>query len=266
MTTPTAAGWYDDPDVPEQLRYFDGVVWTTHTTPRTSTTASSSTIGRSIDVPVGTDRGAWQHPPQAGPGAAPGQPSQGWASPPAGTWQQPGVVRHDGDVLAPWWRRLLARVIDSFVTSLVAALLSLPFLGPLFDAFQSIVTTAAEGGTPDQAAFQEALVQATVPITLISLIVGLVYEIGFLVWRSATPGKMLLGTVVRPVKAAGGISAAVALRRQAITIVTSLLGLNALLGFLGVVLSVLDPAWLLWDPRRQALHDKVADTVVVLKR
>jgi uncharacterized RDD family membrane protein YckC len=30
-------------------------------------------------------------------------------------------------------------------------------------------------------------------------------------------------------------------------------------------LSLLDPAWLLWDAKRQALHDKVADTVVVLR-
>ncbi|GAB2826009.1 hypothetical protein GCM10027176_32980 [Actinoallomurus bryophytorum] len=29
------------------------------------------------------------------------------------------------------------------------------------------------------------------------------------------------------------------------------------------LLSDLDPAWILWDPRRQALHDKVARTVVV---
>jgi uncharacterized RDD family membrane protein YckC len=29
------------------------------------------------------------------------------------------------------------------------------------------------------------------------------------------------------------------------------------------VLSLLDPAWISWDPRRQALHDKVARTVVV---
>jgi uncharacterized RDD family membrane protein YckC len=29
------------------------------------------------------------------------------------------------------------------------------------------------------------------------------------------------------------------------------------------VLSLLDPAWISWDPRRQALHDKVARTVVL---
>ena len=38
-----------------------------------------------------------------------------------------------------------------------------------------------------------------------------------------------------------------------------------LLSLFASVLSFLDPAWLLWDPKRQALHDKVADTVVVLR-
>ncbi|MGL4744396.1 MAG: DUF2510 domain-containing protein, partial [Dermatophilaceae bacterium] len=28
---PTAPGWYDDPDDPSLLRYFDGVLWSAHT-------------------------------------------------------------------------------------------------------------------------------------------------------------------------------------------------------------------------------------------
>ena len=45
------AGWYDDPQNPDNLRYWDGVTWTQHTTTRVSPTASQSTIGR-VD-PVG---------------------------------------------------------------------------------------------------------------------------------------------------------------------------------------------------------------------
>ena len=41
------AGWYDDPENSENLRYFDGVLWTSHTTPRTSPTAGQTTIGLS---------------------------------------------------------------------------------------------------------------------------------------------------------------------------------------------------------------------------
>lgn len=32
--TPDRAGWFEDPDDDEQLRYFDGILWTKHTTPR----------------------------------------------------------------------------------------------------------------------------------------------------------------------------------------------------------------------------------------
>ena len=53
MDMPTRAGWYDDPENDQQLRYFDGVVWTKHTTPRSTrpargrrSPASSSTPGR----------------------------------------------------------------------------------------------------------------------------------------------------------------------------------------------------------------------------
>ena len=31
---PERAGWFDDPHDSEQLRYFDGILWTDHTTPR----------------------------------------------------------------------------------------------------------------------------------------------------------------------------------------------------------------------------------------
>ena len=41
MQMPTHAGWFDDPDDPTQLRYFDGVVWTSHTAPRTTRPATT---------------------------------------------------------------------------------------------------------------------------------------------------------------------------------------------------------------------------------
>jgi uncharacterized RDD family membrane protein YckC len=185
-------------------------------------------------------------------------------------WGTRRDVLPDGAVLAEWWRRLIAKIIDWIVVGLIAALLSVPFLTDLVAAaqsyFEAAVDAAQSGATPDTTAFESAIVQASVPITLISLAVAVVYDVVFLVWRGATPGKMLLGTVVRPAEHAGGISLVVALRRQVLLVVTNLLGLVPYLGVLGTMLSIIDPAWLLWDRRRQALHDKVADTVVVLRR
>ncbi len=266
MTIPTAPGWYDDPDVPDQLRYFDGVVWSAHTTPRLSPTAATSTIGHSMAVPSAAER---EHPRRGGPSAPQQQgPPPTWSTPPAWERTRPGQSLPDGAVLAEWWRRLLARVVDALITGIIGGLLSVPFLGPVVTAFQDWFSAAMEGGSgaqPSTAAIQAAITDVTLPVTLIGLGVGLLYEVSFLVWRSATPGKMLFGTVVRPLAAAGPVTLPVAARRQAIKVLTTLLGLNALLGLFGFFLSVLDPAWLLWDPKRQALHDKVADTVVVLK-
>ena len=120
---------------------------------------------------------------------------------------------------------------------------------------------------PDQAAFADEFGSLSAADDLIGAsLVSLVYETVFLTTRGATPGKMLLGTVVRRVGGPGKLTVVDALKRQVIAVVTSLLGLmHPLVSLFAVVLSILDPAWLLWDPKRQCLHDKVADTVVVLR-
>ena len=43
MTQPS--GWYDDPNDAGLLRYWDGVVWTSHVAPKKSPTVEQSHIG-----------------------------------------------------------------------------------------------------------------------------------------------------------------------------------------------------------------------------
>jgi uncharacterized RDD family membrane protein YckC len=284
--TPAGPGWYDDPDDASLLRYFDGVVWSSHTTPRTSPTAGTSTIGRAHDVPGAAPRTSWTAPGTRAPeqdeqGSGQGSwgqgrggmpPAQGWGTAYGQAWQQPRKdVLPDGAVLAEWWRRLLARVADWFVVYVATLIVAFPWLGDAVRAFSdywSATLAAAESGAtpPDSAALQDALLSAALPITLISLVLSVLYEVVFLVWRGATPGKMLFGMVVRRTQRAGKLTTVDALRRQLITIGTSVVSLVPVVGILGTAVNILDPAWLLWDPRRQALHDKVADTVVVLRR
>lgn len=264
MTVPTSPGWYPDPEDASQLRYFDGIVWSSHTTPLQSPTAAASTIGRAPQMPSAAERAAQAEQERRPQQPAPYGPAGGWTAPPA-RMPAPGSTLPDGAVLAEWWRRLVARIIDRFLTSLLAFVASLPFLGPLWDAMRTFVDDTVAGRTPDQTALTNAILEVSVPTILVSLAVSLVYEIGFLTWRSATPGKMLLGTVVRPAEAPGPVGFPIALRRQLVGITVSVFSLSTVLGFAGTFLSVLDPAWLLWDRRRQCLHDKVAGTVVVLK-
>ncbi|MGA8977848.1 MAG: DUF2510 domain-containing protein, partial [Pedococcus sp.] len=67
MTTPTRAGWFDDPEDDQQLRYFDGVVWTKHTTPRSTRRASAAPA----------QPGQQQYPGQGHPPQYPGQSQSG---------------------------------------------------------------------------------------------------------------------------------------------------------------------------------------------
>lgn len=281
--TPAGPGWYDDPDDPSLLRYFDGVVWSAHTTPRTSPSAGDSTIGRANDVPRAAARTGWagpgagaqtgqQRPDQAPWGQGGTPPPQGWGTAYGQAWQQQRKdVLPDGAVLAEWWRRLFARILDWLVVYVVTLVVAIPWLGDAaraLDEYWTAAVQAAQSGAPqpDTAPFAEALLAVALPVTMISLVLTVLYEVVFLVWRGATPGKMLFGMVVRRSGGAGRLTVVDALRRQVITVATNLLALIPVVGLLGTVVSVLDPAWLLWDPRRQALHDKVADTVVVLRR
>ena len=72
------AGWYDDPENPDNLRYFDGVVWTSHTTPRASPSVAQSTIGLAQQPP--SQQAPTQQVPQAPTQQLPyggGQPQDG---------------------------------------------------------------------------------------------------------------------------------------------------------------------------------------------
>jgi uncharacterized RDD family membrane protein YckC len=202
---------------------------------------------------------------------------QGGGVPPAGYnpytqgWTAPrGDVLPDGAVLAEWWRRLVGRLIDGVIVAVITLLIAFPFVtqaaSTMSDFFEQTVRAAETGvASPSQTAFAADFAQVILPITLIGIAVSLIYETFFLTTRGATPGKMLLGTVVRRVGGPGPLGVVTALKRQIITVGTSLLSLVPLVSVFASGLSLLDPAWLLWDAKRQALHDKVADTVVVLR-
>ena len=90
--------------------------------------------------------------------------------------------------------------------------------------------------------------------TWASLVLVVYYWVGHAVW-GMTLGKWLVG--IQVVRADGRVPGWgwAALRALAVT-----------LGDVVAPFSVLDCAWLLWDRRRQTLHDKVAGTFVVVRR
>ncbi len=338
------AGWYDDPENSENLRYFDGVLWTSHTTPRTSPTAGQSTIGlaqsRAAQQEAAQQAASRQAPsaptqevPQAPTQQLPyggqqqdsshyGQPPQYGQQPPYGQQQpngqqapygqqppygpqqpygqyqqapqygQPGYppqgaynqmppayatalgvkTTPDGVPLASYGQRVGAWFIDFVILLAITTAASWYWLSQFvawYTAwFTQIMNEAERGGSPtfDQTQLSGEITGYVLPISLVSFAVTIIYQVAFLTWRGATPGKMAVGISVRLRDRPGNPTFLVALTRQALYLGTSLLSLIPGIGASSVIIKILNLLWPLWDDKRQALHDKIAKTNVVVKR
>ena len=148
----------------------------------------------------------------------------------------------DGDfAYAPWWRRVLSAVLDSFVISLLSA----PFAGA---AVGRLAEAVAEGGDVSSADLRS--------VTLTNLFVTVVYMTAMHAWRGSTIGKMALRTVLvrddgAPVSFGTAFVRAVTV--AAMQFVSSWL----------LIPIFVDELWPLGNRRRQTLHDLVAKTIVV---
>ena len=291
------AGWYDDPENSDHLRYFDGVVWTANTTPKAPPAPAAPT------TPI----------PQAPSGAAagyaqPGSPPQQYGQPPYGDQQygqqpygqpqyrqqpygqpqygQPGYASAppaygtplgmkttpDGQPLASYGQRVGAYLLDYLIvgiTTLVAASYWISqFIQWYVRFINDIIGEAEQGGQPafDQASMQNEIMGYLWPIAAVSILVHVVYHTFFLVRFGATPGKMAVGISVRLRDRPGPLRVVDALKRQVIAVGSGLLGFIAVVSLFTSLAVFLDLLWPLWDERRQALHDKIAGTNVVVKR
>jgi len=289
MTQPS--GWYDDPQVPSQLRYWDGVAWSSHTSPKVSPTVDQSTIGMPYGVQPASARpqasgsqgaqgarsaeGGFGQPPQdrdqvqpggqwppygQGAGQLPMQQS-GWQS-------NPVASTPDGVALSGWWKRVAARVLDSLIVGLVSTPLVFAPLQTLFtvfgDYFRRIEAVVKAGGSTAPVLPADQLSGPLLQISLTVLAVYLVYEIALLTRTGATLGKRVMGISVRLRDAPGPPPLVAVLKRTAVKEVGRLVGSVPLLGAMASLFNLIDVLWPLWDKDKQAIHDKVAATNVVV--
>lgn len=226
-TTSAAPGWYPDAQVPHQMRWWDGTAWTADTYERVEPLES----------------------------LAP-RPAQQAATT---TTQRPArPVTEDGVALASWGRRAVARLIDIAIITPIGLALAYPWVQPLVQRLvDEAQRSSGSASTNPFAVYDAQTLRDLAVVTLISLLIGLVYEMVFLLTLAATPGKLLLRLRVRRWAAGERLTPSVVARRwvgyQGLAQVPSVGGLY----------SVVDVLWPLWDPRRQALHDKIAGTCVV---
>jgi uncharacterized RDD family membrane protein YckC len=137
--------------------------------------------------------------------------------------------------LASPWSRLAARLVDGLVLALV---------------FTGLVTTGVI--TADLARPQDV----SSAFIAMAILVTILYETSFVGLRGQTPGKMVVRISVVRVENGDRPGWGRALIRSALPSVANLVPFGGLIVY----------GWLLWDPRRQGLHDKVAQTLVVAGR
>jgi uncharacterized RDD family membrane protein YckC len=166
-------------------------------------------------------------------------------------------------------KRFLAQIVDGIVQAVPTLLLSWPWLSQLRTAIGDLISWAESlpaGATPTQAEILDQLSQsgfwgAVIMFVLISFLVSMIYETAFVALAGATPGKMLTGLRVVKADTGGRVGWGWAFARWATRVIP-----GQVLGVLGLsIIWLLDPAWCLWDSRKQCLHDKAAGTLVVTR-
>lgn len=271
MSIPERAGWYDDPEDDTQLRYFDGVVWSDHRVPRQTRSAGQTPTGSAPHHggQRGPDRDVFGRP-SGTPAPHHPQPQPGWGTPPAGSGSPTaGSTTADGQQLASYGSRVVAYLIDTVIMGVVVLLTS-GWAWWLFMAdYWRRAMEGAMSGTPDPITLEEASGYLQyLDYTYLFVAVGIMvvvqaaYGIGFLVARGATPGKMMAGISVRRVDRPGPLDFRTAFLRMLLPMILRVLWVLTCL--VEIVFRGLDLLWPLLDPRRQALHDKVARTQVVV--
>ena len=285
MSTPERAGWYDDPEDESQLRYFDGIIWSDRTVPRQTRSATPpATPDQSTDHGGGASgHGA------AGPGTDVfGRPTGSQTGPGWGTSgaQRSGAHGHphgdlparvpepttaDGQTLASFGARVGAYIIDWLILLVVNAVVAgwawwlwlQDYVRFVWEAAMANDQARVDSLSPEELLAMLDWTFFFVAMAL-TLLVQAMYHIGFLATRSATPGKMMLGLSVRRVDQPGRLSVGTAFMRRLLPLGVGVLSVVPVISYLLSFVSLADLLWPIRDSKRQALHDKIAGTQVVV--
>ncbi|MFI0353123.1 RDD family protein [Actinomadura sp. 9N407] len=177
-----------------------------------------------------------QQPGQVPQGPSPYSPDE-HGRPYVGT---PGYGAGPYGELASRWARLGALLLDSVLIGTVSLVLSLPFID-----WDAVIDPYADTGS---------YFTTDLTTSAISTVLGFFYFWLMHARSGQTLGKKAAGIRVIREQDGGAISSGTAAWRYGVQI---LLAIPCGLG------SVLDALWILWDPRKQTLHDKAAHTLVV---
>ncbi len=203
---------------------------------------------------------------QAYPGRSYGTPRDGTPGHPAPSYGTGGRPARD-PALAEWWQRLLARLVDDLILIVLTSPVWIAGLLPLFRRVQRLASQYPDLSQPAAAqAFNDNVSQQMAGMVGTFLLIGAgigVISFGYDwlqhgLWGQ-TIGKRVMGTKVVTADNRSPISGQAACGRAAVY------ALVPVVPSVGGLFALINESWLLWDPRRQCLHDKAAGTVVVKK-
>lgn len=272
------AGWYDDPQDASMLRYWDGVQWTHHTSPRQRPAPPQAAPGsQQQGYGYSGQQQGYGYPGQQQDYGYPGQqqqqnpyagqtgqyPYQGGMYAPAGG----RATTPDGQELAGWWLRLLARIIDGLLIGVVVGSIGLFII--FSDLRQRIenwiddIVRAVDSGGSEMPELPTDILIDLGYLSAIIAVSALIYETVLTSLFGGTLGKLMVGIRVRlrdePGNPGWGPSAVRALVWNG----PGLLSLVPVIGNLTGIFNLLNGLWPLWDDKKQSISDKVAKTNVV---
>lgn len=194
-----------------------------------------------------------QQPPGPPPGQPPGQPmppAPGGGAPYGGAGAgQPTDAQ--GRVLAHWWKRAVAAVIDSIIVSIPSYIL-MAILGAGFAASSDIEVDPVTGEITSGGG---GFIAGMLISFLILFLLGVAYYVFFHGnEKGQTPGKMIMKIQLRDEATGGQVGYGKAALRWLVALV---------LWALCYIPGLIDALFPLWDQKRQTLHDKAANTLVI---
>lgn len=218
-------GWYSDPTVSGQQRYWDGTQWTDHVAP----------LPQSLP-PIPPPGYAPAPPPYAGY-QAPGYAAPGYGTPQTGT------------AYAHWGRRVGASLIDF--------LLILPFvIGGIVVLAANTTTTTQDYGYGYTATTDSTNLTGSALIVFLIIVASGIAVSGWNRWfrqgkTGYSIGKQALGIKLIRERTGQPLGGGLAFGREILHAAD-----NAVV-YIGYL-------WPLWDPKRQTFADKIVSSIVVV--
>lgn len=176
----------------------------------------------------------------------------------------------DGVPLSGWWRRVGAYILDGLLVGIllnvVLSMVAGSFVSGMTDKmgrYLESVVEAAERGSGQAPVIPADLNSDLMTYGLLSALAFLLWELGWLVWKGTSPGRMATGIAVRLEERPGPLPLAAAVARTLVKLISQIFTRFGTLAGLAQFFMIADYLWPLWDKKNQALHDKVGKTVVV---